>query len=194
MEAIDASLPHLEQTARDAPQRLFDHVSDHDLRRLGIDGQTLAFARALTEESQLEAAESFLPSVQWKVLVALAAGCTPEEVWEELCVDITGEQIDPDDLDAAVERSRDRVVFVDGPDELLAVLAYPFALWRVYLHPVQRSVVEAHYRGPARITGGPGTGKTVVALHRARHLARNGEEKSLSPRSRRHSPSRCGQA
>ena len=179
VEAIDASLPHLEQVAQDAPRRLFDHVSDSDLRRLGIDGQTLAFARVLTDEAQLEAAEGLLPSVQWKVLTALAAGYTPEEAWDELCVDITSEQIDPDDLDAAVERSRDRVVFVDGPDELLSVLAHPFALWRVYLHPVQRSVVEASYRGPARITGGPGTGKTVVALHRARHLARTGEGKVL---------------
>ncbi len=179
VEAIDASLPFLEQTAKKAPKRLFDHVSDADLRRLGVDGQTLAFARALTDEVQLRSAEGFLPPVQCQVLTALAAGYSPEEVWAELGSDIMGEQIDPDDLDAAVQRSSDRVVLVDGPEELMAVLAHPFALWRVYLHPVQRTVAEARYGGPARVTGGPGTGKTVVVLHRARHLATHGEGKVL---------------
>lgn len=140
--------------------------------KLGIDEQTLAFARVLTDPVQLDAARSFLPGTQWDVLAGLAAGLSPEEVWAELGEAIVGEHYDPDDLSAAVARSSDRVVLVDGPDELLAVLRHPFALWRVYLHPVQRKTVEAHYRGPARVSGGPGTGKTVVALHRARYLAR----------------------
>jgi superfamily I DNA/RNA helicase len=52
------------------------------------------------------------------------------------------------------------------------MFARPFALWRVFLHPAQRRTAHAAYRGPARIMGGPGTGKTVAALHRALHLAR----------------------
>ncbi|WP_234401622.1 UvrD-helicase domain-containing protein, partial [Thermobifida halotolerans] len=175
-----APLPHLERTARDAPARLFDHVGDADLRRLGVDEQTLAFARAITDPVQLDAAKAFLPPTQWDVLFGLAAGYSPEEVWEELGAAITaGERVDPDDIGAAVRRSRDRIVLVDGPEELMAVFAHPFALWRVYLHPVQRGVVEARYRGPARVTGGPGTGKTVVALHRAHHLAVHGEGRVL---------------
>ena len=59
------------------------------------------------------------------------------------------------------------------------VFAYPFATWRVYLHPTQRAVVDAAYKGPARVTGGPGTGKTVVALHRAHMLAQRGDGKVL---------------
>lgn len=175
--AVEGSLPALSQMAESAPGRLFDQVKDSQLRQLGIDEQTLAFARALTDSVQLDAAKSFLPPNQWEVLYGLAAGLTPEEVWNELAATVQGTAFDPDDLDAAVARSSERVVLVDGPDELMAVFRYSFALWRVYLHPVQRSMVEASYKGPARVTGGPGTGKTVVALHRARNLA----ERNIGP-------------
>lgn len=177
--AIDTTLPELSELAERAPELLFENVKDSTLRQLGVDEQTLAFARVLTNPVQLEAARAFLPRNQWEVLYALAAGYSPEEVWADLGAAATAEPYDPDDLDAAVARSADRVVLVDGPEELMAVFAHPFALWRVYLHPTQRKVVEASYGGPARVTGGPGTGKTVVALHRARHLARTGAGRVL---------------
>lgn len=177
--AIENTMTGLSGLAEKTPTRLFDSVNDADLRRLGIDEQTLAFARVLTDPVQLDAARSFLPTAQWDVLAGLAAGLSPEEVWAELGDVVTGQRFDPEDLGAAVARSSDRLVLVDGPEELLALFRHPFALWRIYLHPVQRSAVEADYRGPARVTGGPGTGKTVVALHRAHHLARHGTGKVL---------------
>ncbi|GAA1989915.1 UvrD-helicase domain-containing protein [Amycolatopsis minnesotensis] len=177
--AIDASLPELSRMAETAPTRLFAAVDDGDLIQLGIDQQTLGFARALTDPVQLEAAKSFLPSTQWDVLYGLAAGLSPDEVWMELSEAIVAEPVDTDDLVAAVKRSPDRIVLVDGPDELMAIFAHPFALWRIYLHPAQRSVVRKRYRGPARVSGGPGTGKTVVALHRAHFLAEQGEGRIL---------------
>ncbi|ADH68146.1 UvrD-helicase domain-containing protein [Nocardiopsis dassonvillei] len=172
VEAIDSSIPYLEKMARKTPTRLFGHVADSDLTRLGVDGQTRDFARTLTDTLQLEAAQGLLPPVQWSVLYGLAAGMSPEEVWDDMGAAISAEQIDPEDLDAAVRRSSDRVLLVKGPEELMTALAHPFDLWRIYLHPVQRAVAEASYRGPARVSGGPGTGKTVVALHRAHQLAR----------------------
>lgn len=171
--ALDDSLPHMRRMAEQATELLFDHVNDADLTRLGIDEHTLALVRTFTGTFQLEASRTLLPPVQWDVLFGLASGLSPEEVWAELGTAIV-EEVDPHDLDAAVERSTDRVLLVEGPDELLAALEHPFDLWRIYLHPVQRSVVEAAYRGPARVSGGPGTGKTVVALHRAHRLARAG--------------------
>lgn len=136
--------------------------------------KTLAFARALTDPAQLDASNGFLPKGQWDVIFGLAAGFSPEDVWAEIGA-AAAAKFDEDDIDAAVARSTDRVVLVDGPDELMAVFANPFDLWRIYLHPVQRAVVEASFRGPARVIGGPGTGKTVVAMHRAQRLAKAGE-------------------
>lgn len=169
--AIDAILPELSRHSRRSTTRLFGHVNDADLGRLGVDDQTLAFARTVTDVVQLEAARGFLPGAQWDVLYALAAGYTPDEVWAEMSDRIVGDGYDPDDVSAAVARTDDRVLLVDGPDELMAVFRHPFDLWRVYLHPTQHQAVHARYGGSARVTGGPGTGKTVVCLHRARNLA-----------------------
>lgn len=44
--------------------------------------------------------------------------------------------------------------------------------WMVYLHPAQAKLTRRSFSGPSRIRGAAGTGKTVVALHRAAHLAR----------------------
>jgi hypothetical protein len=185
-DAIDHTLTELTKTVPTPEALLFADVRDADLTRLGIDEQTLTFARALTTQEQLDAARTFLPETQWDVLLSLAAGFTPDEVWTELSEQILAASADvavtheaADDLDAAVLRSRDRVVLVNGPEELMNVFAYPFATWRVYLHPTQRAAVDATYNGPARVTGGPGTGKTVVALHRAHALAKRGDGKVL---------------
>ncbi|ODR08088.1 DNA helicase [Mycolicibacillus koreensis] len=177
---LDRHIPQQPQAAPAAAAApLFADVGDGTLTKLGIDTQVLSFARTVTDAAQLDAAKAFLPQTQWEVLFGLAAGYSPEEVWSELGAAILDEPVDPEDLDAAILRSRDRVVLVEGPDELMDVFAYPFATWRVYLHPTQRAVVEAGYGGPARVTGGPGTGKTVVALHRAHRLAQRGEGKVL---------------
>lgn len=167
------------ETARSEPALLFAGFGDAVLRRLGIDDRVLKLTRSLTDKEQLEAVKEFLPGVQWQVLSGLAEGFTPDEVWELLAAELTAEPIDPDDLDAAITRSRHRLVSVDGPAELLAILERPLDFWRVYLHPTQRAIAEASYRGPARVTGGPGTGKTVVALHRAHALAKRGDGRVL---------------
>ncbi|WP_040815997.1 UvrD-helicase domain-containing protein [Nocardia concava] len=177
--ALSEALPAVTAAAEQTTQRLFADIKDSALERLGIDERTLAFARALTEIETLEAAQDFLPTTQWQVLYGLAAGMTPDEVWADLGADLLTEPIDTTDLDAAAARGAGRILLVDGPEELMAVFANPFALWRIYLHPAQQSVVNGSYNGSARVTGGPGTGKTVVALHRAQHLAERGEGKVL---------------
>ena len=63
-------------------------------------------------------------------------------------------------------------VYLDTDDELRRMMEGDFAAWRTYLHPTQRAVAHREtYNGPFRLAGGAGTGKTVVALHRAAFLA-----------------------
>src|SRR5271165_2072215 len=77
----------------------------------------------------------------------------------------------------AMERTPGRVVFIGSNTELERILEHPFAAWRIFLHPAQRKIAyAARYAGPAQVTGGAGTGKTVTALHRAAHLARRVSE------------------
>ena len=61
-------------------------------------------------------------------------------------------------------------------EELERALEFPWEQWTVFLHPAQRQLVERDYNGPARVSGSAGTGKTIVALHRAVFLARTHPE------------------
>ena len=65
---------------------------------------------------------------------------------------------------------------MENVEELERALEYPWERWIVFLHPAQREIVERDYSGPARVSGSAGTGKTIVALHRAVFLARANPE------------------
>ena len=60
---------------------------------------------------------------------------------------------------------------IENTEDLERALAAPWETWSVFLHPSQRAVVEKDFSGPSRAAGSAGTGKTVVALHRAARLA-----------------------
>ncbi|WP_274557131.1 UvrD-helicase domain-containing protein [Streptomyces spiramyceticus] len=191
--ALERATASVRQLASADTERLFVHVSDKELIRLGIDADLLPLVRHLSDEAHLDALQKILPEQQYDVLAGLAAGMEPEDVWREVVqvqlehspanvsqqvsvVPATDQSASPtgqDELSAAMAHSQGRIALVSGPAELMEILARPFDAWRVFLHPSQRRVAyRPSYRGPARIIGGPGTGKTVVALHRALHLAR----------------------
>jgi superfamily I DNA/RNA helicase len=172
---LDEITPAYEQVAQDSPkERLFAKFSDGDLRALGIDDETLRQARSLVDKEQLEIFAPLLPQDQREVLQYLAEGCTVEEVWQDIvapALQASTQPVDPQDYDTAIRHSRARIALVTASEELRDILEKPFAAWRVFLHPSQRKVAyRASYSGPAQVTGGPGTGKTVVALHRVKHL------------------------
>ena len=179
-EAIQQVQPALEAVARSAGRRLFADVSDADLTRLGVDAQILPVVRLLTSEADLEALQPMLPEAQYAALYALAARMTVEEAWAEVAQLLPGdappEQVDPGDLVSAMKRTPGHVTFVSGQEELQRILAHPFAAWRTFLLPSQRKIAhQPSYSGPSQVTGGPGTGKTVTALHRAAFLASRAE-------------------
>ncbi len=167
----------LEQAALVTESRLFAQVSDADMTRLGIDENTRTIARLLTSDAHLDAMQPMIPEAQYNALYLLAGGLPVEEVWAEVAQYAggvsQGEQVDTGDLVKAMERTPGRVVFIKGNEDLDRILEHPFAAWRIFLHPAQRKIAYApRYAGPAQVTGGAGTGKTVTALHRAAYLAR----------------------
>ena len=66
-----------------------------------------------------------------------------------------------------------RIRLIADQEELEQALAFPWEKWGVFLHPSQRALVERSFSGPARVAGSAGTGKTIVAIHRAVRLARD---------------------
>lgn len=146
---------------------------------LGIDPAIAAQAMAAADESGLlQAAEDGL---DWEgsALLDLATGIAIETIREKhgFADKPLDSALDEDRrIIEALERpaSKMQFAFIEDNDELRRVIeGGDFAAWRTFLHPEQRRYVESNYNGPFRLSGGAGTGKTVVAIHRARRLARD---------------------
>lgn len=170
-ETMLPDAPEPETSVSAAPVGLFAGLKDREIRRLGVPDDRLAAVRAVASEVELDALEALLPDEAFEALYLFAAGEAYEKIVAEQAAP---EAVDPADFSAALERDASKrhfVVLTDDSD-LEALLAAPLERWRIFLHPSQRKLVERDWNGPAKVTGGAGTGKTVVAMHRAARLAR----------------------
>ena len=136
-------------------------VSDDELLGFGVPPEWLDDARTATESTLLDLTDH-LPAEAAEALLELATGGQPRVAQPEV---VTGNPFDHPDA-----QRRFRVM--TNVEELQQALDFPWEKWTVFLHPEQRQWVERDYNGPARVSGSAGTGKTIVALHRAAHLAR----------------------
>lgn len=140
---------------------LFATRSDEELLSYGVPLEWLAEVRKVDEDSLLVLAEH-IPAEAAEALLVLATGGAPKP--------IVAIQPGADPFSHPDAQRRFRVM--KDVEELERALDFPWEKWTVFLHPAQRQWVERDYTGPARISGSAGTGKTIVALHRAVHLAR----------------------
>ncbi|WP_396428989.1 UvrD-helicase domain-containing protein [Limnohabitans sp.] len=151
-------------------------VSDHDLMALGVPPDLLECIKVVRSEAELDALQDLLPVEAYEALFLLAAGDTAEQILNarETRVD---RQIDTTNFEAALTtpESQSRFVVVDD-EAMVAIMNAPLAQWRVFLHPTQHKLASGDRSGPVRVLGGAGTGKTVVAMHRAKWLAENRTE------------------
>jgi hypothetical protein len=150
---------------------LFAKLKDRELLRLGVPEESVARVRNVTSEADLDGLETHLPDDAYESLFLYAAGEPYENLIRELEKPAT---VDTADFSVALDRDatkRHFLVLTEDSD-LEALLAAPLAAWRVFLHPSQRKLIERDWNGPVRVLGGAGTGKTVVAMHRAVWLAR----------------------
>lgn len=145
-----------------AKPALFAQVSDDELLSFGVPPEWLADVRAADEDRLLLVADH-LPAEAAEALLELATGGKPKPPAAP-GVPLASPFDHPD--------AQRRFRVMKDVDELERALAFPWEKWTVFLHPAQRQWVERDYAGPARVSGSAGTGKTIVALHRAVHLAR----------------------
>lgn len=145
--------------------------SDGYLLSLGIPENWLPTLRAVTDDDeQLASVVEKLPTDVALRIIDLAAGklVTPPA---PLAIDRP--------LTESTE-TRSQFYVVEDAAGLSAALAAPLDRWIAFLHPSQREIVEAAPRGPVKVSGSAGTGKTVVLLHRARFLSRRGQRVLLT--------------
>lgn len=148
----------------------FAEHSDEYMLSLGVPEDWMPTVRRVADDDQLLLVIEKLPEDVAERLMSLAAGefVTPPA------------PIEPDKPLAENPEFRRRFFVAEDSDELLRALEAPMERWIAFLHPSQRKLVEGVFKGPAKVTGGAGTGKTVVAMHRARHLARQGKKVLLT--------------
>lgn len=151
-----------------------------DLLLLGVPEPLMPALLALRTAADLDALNQYLPEEASDAVYMLASGYSVDEVLDEFdrkekSANEAAKQIDTEDIETALKRSGSRRQFklVEDDDELASMLAAPMARWRIFLHPSQEKLVHMASKGSARVLGGAGTGKTVVAMHRIRHLARD---------------------
>jgi hypothetical protein len=151
---------------------LLVHCADDVLLSFGIPEILLPAVRAIKLPDEVIALGKHLPAEAAEALVWLADGEPAQSVREAMAI-TSRPTVDTTDLVAALQHpdSRRRFVTILSDENLSSILDAPLEKWRVFLHPSQNALVVKTFKGPARVTGGAGTGKTVVAIHRARHLA-----------------------
>ncbi len=156
-------VPVYVQAEQPAPPKpaLFAQFTDDALLAYGVPPEWLAEVRK-ADESTLLAVVEHLPGEAAEALLELATGGKPE----------IAKAATPAANSFAHPDAQRRFRVMANIEELERALDYPWDRWTVFLHPAQRQLVERNFNGPARVSGSAGTGKTIVALHRAVFLAR----------------------
>lgn len=159
----EIAVPVYVEIARPKPPRpqLFANLTDDALLGYGVPTEWLGDVRLATEDTILKLTDH-LPSEAGEALLELATGGKPQ----------VPEPAPAGANPFAHPDAQRRFRVMNDVEELERALTYPWEKWTIFLHPAQRQLVERDYGGPARVSGSAGTGKTIVALHRAVFLVR----------------------
>lgn len=167
-----------EETSRDTVEpmadNLFQSYTDEELLELSVDNSVLFLIRAVKTRDQFESIKRYLSALVSENLEYLLSEIPYSEVLESYLEqknnrreEITLEEA----LTESINGERFFVARSEEDEELLHQFLHgEIDVWRIFLHPKQRSYVEGSYPGPVEVMGGPGTGKSVVAMHRAKYL------------------------
>lgn len=145
---------------------IFASCSDDELLKLGVPPRQIGLVKGLQDYKRFCNCKYLLPDDVVENLEWIANDIPVAEV-----ISMISDGNDPAGNKSEENMAGSSFVIIDGQEELRAVINGSLEKWRVFLHPSQRDVVEKDYSGPARVLGEAGTGKTVVAMHRAKRLA-----------------------
>jgi superfamily I DNA/RNA helicase/mRNA-degrading endonuclease RelE of RelBE toxin-antitoxin system len=158
----EIAVPVYVEVVRPKPSKtlLFANLTDEVLLSYGVPVEWLSDVRQATEDSVLNLSDH-LPSEAAEALLELATGGKPQVARP------VPAEANPFAHPDALRRFR----VMNDVEELERAFTYPWDKWTIFIHPAQRELVERDYSGPTRVSGSAGTGKTIVALHRAAFLA-----------------------
>lgn len=149
-------------------------VGLEDLKKLDIDEEIAGYLLKIKDEDVLIRFISILPQEIQEGLIDIVIGVKDvEQVYNELQdKSVNGQDNNSIEVGLSHKNSKRRFYLVEDQEELEYILDKDIEQWKLFLHPRQEALVKKHFNGPALVEGGPGTGKTVVGIHRAVYLAR----------------------
>lgn len=187
------SVEVIEETKTSSTKTIFGGLTKDIMIELGAPQDLIPFLKSIPDKETFNANKDKLPSDVYENFSWIAEGFDPREIIDMIKADTSDTELGEtekaesmpvtEDFSAALKNAESKKSFVviEGEEELRRIMAEPLEKWRIFLHPTQRKIVKKNYKGSARVLGGAGTGKTVVAMHRAKYLASqiNNDERIL---------------
>jgi hypothetical protein len=153
------------------PDSVFASVPDEKLLKIGVPQESIARVKTIKDLDDLDKLDSVLPEDAFENIYNILDG----ENIDNVISTIEEGQAHNDGDKLLSDNNRRRFVEITDDNVLQDIISQGMDKWQIFLHPSQRKLVEADYKGTMKVSGGAGTGKTVAALHRLKHLCENPE-------------------
>lgn len=166
-------MPEITVEKTEAPTvGIFSHLSDDILEKLGVPRELFDLVRSIKDKSDLVSKSNMLPDDVQAELELIEEGNSIEDTIDVIAPK-SKVKIAEDDYRTAIEIDANKGSYyvIKEEDNMEDVLS--LASWRIFLHQSQRAIVDNDYKNSFYVSGGAGTGKTVVAMHRAKRLAQS---------------------
>lgn len=150
-------------------QRVMDGITAEQLLKIGVPENMTDTVLQLNDLNDLDQIENLLPPDAYENLFALFDGSDIDSIIAGI---EDGKAADGDDQLLSAN-NKGRFIELTDDEDLAEIINKGMDKWQLFLHPSQRRIVEADYRGSYKVSGSAGTGKTVAALHRLHHLCKN---------------------
>lgn len=153
----------------------FRSITVEQWLKIGVPENLINQVALIKSLDDLEPLEKYLPTDAFENIYNLLDG----ENIEDIISEIEDGQVAPNEDQLLSNNNKRRFVELTDDDALQRILNNDMDKWQIFLHPSQQKLVDADYKGTMKVSGGAGTGKTVAALHRLKHLCANPGAKIL---------------
>lgn len=153
----------------------YANITNDKWLKIGVPEELIEQVKLIRSLDDLEHLEEYLPTDAFENIYNLLDG----ESIDDIIAEIEDGQAKENEDQLLSNNNKRRFVELSDDDTLQRILDDKMDKWQLFLHPSQQKLVDADYKGTMKVSGGAGTGKTVAALHRLKHLSANPKAKIL---------------
>ena len=153
----------------------YANITNDKWLKIGVPEELIAQVKLIRSLDELDPLEEYLPTDAFENIYNLLDG----ESIDDIIAEIEDGQAKENEDQLLSNNNKRRFVELSDDDTLQRILDDKMDKWQLFLHPSQQKLVDADYKGTMKVSGGAGTGKTVAALHRLKHLSTNPGAKIL---------------